>query len=149
MTPLLQNASKTIHVSLSLQKDIPHIKTNFNEIKQVVLNIIKNAAEAIDSKGTMSISTSYNADSSSNYLTMEFSDNGKGISEEIAKKIFDPFFTTKTAVGGTGLGLTVCKKIICENHHGVINVKSGENKGTTVVIMLPVNYDPQSNKHQE
>jgi len=70
-------------------------------------------------------------------VTIEFIDTGSGIQKDVAKKIFDPFFTTKTGSGGMGLGLTVCRKIICENHHGTLTVDSEENKGTTVTIRLP------------
>jgi len=140
MTPVFQDLSKKIDVSLSLQEDLPKVKSNFNEIKQVFLNVIKNAVEAIDGEGTLNIKTSCNPKHSSNFLTIEFSDNGKGIREENTKKMFDPFFTTK--VGGTGLGLPVCRKIICENHRGTINIKSQEGKGTTVIVKLPVD-DPR------
>jgi signal transduction histidine kinase len=136
MTPVFQELSKKINVSLSLQENLPRVKTNFNEIKQVFLNIIKNAVEAINNEGTLKITTNYNPKHSGKFLTIEFLDNGKGIKEEIIKKIFDPFFTTKT--GGTGLGLPVCRKIICENHRGAINIQSHKGKGTTVIIRLPV-----------
>ncbi|KPJ57734.1 MAG: hypothetical protein AMJ42_04430 [Deltaproteobacteria bacterium DG_8] len=136
MTPVFQDLSKKINVSLSLQEDLPRVETNFNEIKQVFLNIIKNSIEAIDCDGELNIKTNYNPNHSSKLLTIEFSDNGKGIREENSKKIFDPFFTTK--MGGTGLGLPVCRKIICENHRGMLSIKSQEGKGTTVIIRLPV-----------
>lgn len=142
MTPVFQDSSKKINVTLSLQKDLPKIKANFNEIKQVFLNIIKNSMEAIDNDGTLKVTTTFNPKHSSKFLTIEFSDNGKGIREEITKKIFDPFFTTK--IGGTGLGLPVCRKIICENHRGTINITSQEKKGTTIIIRLPA--DEQRNK---
>ena len=74
---------------------------------------------------------------------MQFTDNGIGIKKEIAKKIFDPFFTTKTATGGMGLGLSVCRKIISENHRGTLNINSKEHEGTTVTIRLPLNIHPQ------
>lgn len=139
MTPVFQELLKKIDVSLSLQEDLPKVKTNFNEIKQVFVNIIKNAVEAMDSEGKLKVKTYYNPKQSSKFITIEFSDSGEGIRAEISKKIFDPFFTTKT--GGTGLGLPVCKKIISENHRGTINIKSQEKKGTTVTIRLPVD-DP-------
>ncbi len=135
MTPVFQDLSKNIDVSLSLQEDLPKIKTNFNQIKQVFLNIIKNSVEAIDNKGTLIVKTIYNPKYSKKFLTIQFSDNGKGIKDELSKKIFDPFFTNK--IGGTGLGLAVCKKIICENHNGEIDIQSKEGKGTTVIIKLP------------
>jgi signal transduction histidine kinase len=136
MTPVFQESSKKIQVSLSLQEDLPKIKANFNELKQVVVNIIKNSVEAIESEGTITVHTIHNPKQLSKFLTIEFSDSGTGIKESILKKIFSPFFTTKT--GGTGLGLPVCKKIISENHRGTINITSQKKKGTTVTIRLPV-----------
>ena len=138
MMPAFHDTAKQIDLSLSLQENLPRLQTNFNEIKQVVLNIIKNAVEAIDEKGSLSIVTSYDPRLTRHFLTITFSDTGKGIRKEIAKKIFDPFFTTKTASGGTGLGLSVCRKIICENHRGTLTIDSEENRGTTVTIRLPV-----------
>ena len=139
LLPSFQNTSKRIDVSLSLQENLPNPITNFNEIKQVVLNIIKNSVEAMNSEGTLEIKTSHYPEYARNFITMEFADNGMGIKKEITKKIFDPFFTTKTASGGTGLGLAVCKKIICENHGGTITIDSREDEGTTVTIRLPLN----------
>ena len=136
MTPVFQELSKKIQVSLSLQEDLPKVKTNFNEIKQVFVNIIKNSFEAIDNEGTIKVKSICNPKKSSKFLTIEFSDNGKGIKESILKKIFDPFYTTKS--GGTGLGLPVCRKIIVENHRGTIKIKSQDKKGTSVIIKLPI-----------
>jgi signal transduction histidine kinase len=138
MTPVFKDLSKDINLSLSLQEDLRQIKTNFNEIKQVFLNIIKNSVEAIDNEGEIIVKTYSKKQKSEKFITIEFSDNGNGIKEEILKKIFDPFFTTKTGAGGTGLGLAVCKKIICDNHQGIIDIKSNKDEGTTVTIKLPV-----------
>ncbi len=137
MTPLFKDLSKDINLSLSLQEDLPQIKTNFNEIKQVFLNIIKNSVEAIDKEGEITVKTYSKKEKSEKFITIEFSDNGKGIKEEILNKIFEPFFTTKTGAGGTGLGLAVCKKIICDNHQGIIDIKCNKDEGTTVKIKLP------------
>jgi len=136
MTPIFQDLSKKVNVSLSLLEDLPRVKTNFNEIKQVFLNIIKNSVEAIESSGTLEVKTTCNQETPSNFITIEFTDSGKGITEDITNKIFDPFFTTKP--GGNGLGLPVCRKIICENHHGIIHIESPEGKGTRVMIKLPL-----------
>jgi signal transduction histidine kinase len=138
MTPVFQDSSRNINISLSLQEDLPEIKTNFNEIKQVFLNIIKNSVEAIDKEGEITVKSYCKKQNSAECITIEFSDNGNGIKEEISKKIYDPFFTTKTGAGGTGLGLAVCKKIICENHQGTIDIKNNLHAGTTVTIKLPL-----------
>jgi len=141
MMPAFHDAAKQIDLFLSLQDDLPRLQTNFNEIKQVVLNIIKNAVEAIDEKGSLTIATSHDPRLTRNFIAITFSDTGKGIKQEIVKKIFDPFFTTKTVIGGTGLGLSVCRKIICENHRGTLAIDSEENKGTTVIIRLPLDHN--------
>ena len=141
MMPAFHDAAKQIDLSLLLQDDLPRLQTNFNEIKQVVLNIIKNAVEAIDEKGSLTIATSHDPRLTRNFIAITFSDTGKGIKQEIVKKIFDPFFTTKTVIGGTGLGLSVCRKIICENHRGTLAIDSEENKGTTVIIRLPLDHN--------
>ena len=104
----------------------------------MVLNIIKNSVEAINDKGTIEIKTSYDPSYLKGFITMEFTDSGIGIKKEITKKIFDPFFTTKTANGGMGLGLSVCRKIISENHGGTLNIYSKEHEGTSVNIRLPL-----------
>jgi len=97
--------------------------------------------EAIDEKGSLTIATSHDPRLTRNFIAITFSDTGKGIKQEIVKKIFDPFFTTKTVIGGTGLGLSVCRKIICENHRGTLAIDSEENKGTTVIIRLPLDHN--------
>jgi signal transduction histidine kinase len=136
MTPVIQDSSKNIAIALSLQEDLPKIKANFNELKQVLLNIIKNAVEAIETRGEIQVKTTHNHKHPSPSIAIEISDTGNGIKDELLNKIFNPFFTTKT--GGNGLGLPVCKKIICENHRGTLTIKSHEGKGTTVIIRLPV-----------
>ena len=140
--PALQDSLKKIDVSLSLQDNLPKPVTNFNEIKQVVLNVLKNSTEAIHEEGLLDIKTFYEPAYSKKFITMQFNDNGMGIKKEISKKIFDPFFTTKTATGGMGLGLSVCKKIISENHRGTFNIDSKENEGTSVTIRLPLTHHP-------
>jgi signal transduction histidine kinase len=144
LEPAMKASAKQINFSLSLQEDLPKAITNFNEIKQVTVNIIKNAIEAIDREGSIEIKTSYHPEMDRDCLNIEFTDNGRGIKNEIAKKIFDPFFTTKSGAGGMGLGLTVCRKIICENHSGTLTIQSSENEGTGVMIKLPLQYHPKS-----
>lgn len=142
MLPVLQEPGKKIELNVNLQQSLPKINANYNEIKQVVLNVIKNAMDAIHEHGDLTIRTSGNSGPGQHYVTIEFIDNGAGIKKDVAKRIFDPFFTTKTGSGGMGLGLTVCRKIICENHHGTLTVDSEENNGTTVTIRLPARYHP-------
>ncbi len=108
---------------------------NEENLHQVFLNVIMNAAQAIDEKGHIIISTRI----IDGMLEIIISDTGSGISQEKIKQIFDPFFTTKEPGKGVGLGLSIVYKIIKE-HKGVINYSSEENKGTEVKIELPVSF---------
>ncbi|MCJ7783542.1 MAG: ATP-binding protein, partial [Desulfobacterales bacterium] len=103
--------------------------------KQVFMNIIINAAEAIHGNGELTIAT-YPA-SDRNAILMEFTDTGEGIREENLSRIFEPFFTTKDVGKGTGLGLATSYGII-EDHGGKIFVKSKVGEGTTFTIELPI-----------
>ena len=110
---------------------MPEILTDGNQLKQVFLNIINNAADAITPPGKIIISTSIGTNS----INIEIADTGKGISQEIVDKIFLPFFTTKEVGKGTGLGLSVSYGII-KNLGGKIDVKSILGIGTTFTISL-------------
>lgn len=112
--------------------DIPAISCMPSQINQVLLNLVTNAAQAIEDRGRVLIRTW--ADEERVFVSVQ--DNGKGIPAENLKKIFDPFFTTKPVGEGTGLGLSICWQII-EQHGGVIRVASEPGRGTRFVIVLP------------
>ena len=99
------------------------------------MNIALNAAEAMKSEGSLSISSSLNQ--RGDFVEVRMIDAGTGISKENLNKIFDPFFTTKDPQKGTGLGLSVSYGII-QKHQGDIVVESEMGKGTTFTIKLPV-----------
>ena len=124
-----------IEVITTLDDDLPKIKANFNEIKQVCHNILKNAIEAMKKAGKLEVLTSSAPHDKPRYVVIKISDTGKGIDDENLPYLFDPFFSTKSR--GTGLGLALCKKIVVENHRGQIDVESKKNIGTTVTITLP------------
>ncbi len=117
--------------------ELPPISCNANEINQVILNLIVNAAHAILNaevkKGKITITTW--ADTTNVYC--EVKDNGPGIPERIQARIFDPFFTTKKTGKGTGLGLSISYDIIVNRHGGNIDVVSQEGEGTQFTISLP------------
>ena len=124
---------------------IPTIKANKDELKQVFLNLVKNAVEASPKGGRVRISTQYNTDYtfrkkqdtlSPHNIVVKITDSGLGMTKTTMKKLFTPFFTTKKR--GTGLGMAVSLKIV-ENHHGKIKVTSEENIGTVIRVFLPVN----------
>ena len=112
---------------------IPKIACSPSQINQVFLNLLNNAAHAIEKKGIILIKT-YVDDK---YVHISFQDNGKGIPKDILPQIFNPFFTTKAIGEGTGMGLSISYKII-EQHHGHIKVVSKVGKGTKFVVSLPI-----------
>jgi signal transduction histidine kinase len=118
----------------------PFVRGNAGQLKQVFMNIIVNAAEAIHGSGTLTITTSAAPDRKS--VLVEFTDTGEGIPEENLPRIFDPFFTTKDIGKGTGLGLATSYGIV-EEHGGKIRVRSKVGEGTTFTIELPTYPETQ------
>ena len=116
--------------------DIPIISCFPGRLNQVFLNLLINARQAIEGKGTITISTSTKDDR----VYVEIEDTGRGIAREHLAKIFDPGFTTKGVGVGTGLGLSICYQII-QDHHGEILVESEVGKGTTFTVVLPTDLE--------
>ncbi len=125
--------------NLNLQMDVPEIEVDPNQIQQVFLNLILNAADAMGDSGTITIVSRYQKTQVTpvQFIEIEFTDTGPGIPEEHISKIFEPFFTTKPPGKGTGLGLSVSYGII-KRHGGNIFVKSTAGKGASFFIRLPV-----------
>ncbi|MDI6775712.1 MAG: PAS domain S-box protein [Syntrophales bacterium] len=128
-----QMRESNIKVETYLDSKIPEVMASTNQMRQVMLNIIKNAMEAMPKGGTLTVRT---AREKKNVL-IHIQDTGIGIPEEIRDKIFEAFFTTKQKVKGVGLGLSVCYGII-KGHGGEIRVDGEEGKGTTFTIGLPI-----------
>jgi PAS domain S-box-containing protein len=124
--------SRNIEISKEYDQRIPHIKAVADQIKQVLLNLLNNAADACEGGGTIRIRTELGE---AGKVVIQVIDNGKGIEPENLQKIFAPFFTTKPAIKGTGLGLSVSHGII-KRHGGTIAVESEPNKGTTFTVNL-------------
>ncbi len=122
---------QSIHVVLQLDGKLPKILADTEKLKQVFVNIIVNAAEAMPTGGKLEIVTEETA----NMIIISFSDTGKGIPAEDMLSIFDPFYTTKET--GTGLGLSISYQSI-KLHGGTITVDSELEKGSTFIIKLPV-----------
>ena len=123
-----------IELKLNYGDSLPRVETVADQIKQVVLNIIQNAEQALQEGGRLIVVTTEQVNAS---VKIHISDTGSGISPENLKHIFDPFYTTKSAVKGTGLGLSISHGII-KAHGGEIEVESEPGKGTTMTITLPV-----------
>ena len=124
-----------IRIVKNLDPSLALANGNAGQLKQVFMNIIINAAEAIHGAGELTITTHPASDR--NAILVEFTDTGEGIREENLSRIFEPFFTTKDVGKGTGLGLATSYGII-EDHEGKIFVKSKVGEGTTFTIELPL-----------
>jgi two-component system NtrC family sensor kinase len=133
-------AKITIHTDF--QNDLPATYLAQSEMQQVLLNLINNAIDAMESEGGgLTISTRFEVEEG--VIVIEVSDNGPRIPEANLSRIFEPFFTTKPMGKGTGLGLSICYGII-QKMGGRIDVKSAIDSGTTFYIRLPVQVPPES-----
>jgi signal transduction histidine kinase len=113
--------------------DLPTIHCSPSQINQIFLNLLTNAADAIEDSGDVVIRTLAENDK----VRISFADTGTGISPDVMSKIRDPFFTTKDVGKGTGLGLSIVDQIIA-SHGGELLIESEAGKGTTVTIVLPI-----------
>jgi len=125
---------KGIEIKRDYDPDLPTIQTDPDQLKQVFINLLDNAAEAVEGCGLIEITTRV-VDPA--WVEIKISDTGCGIPKENMKKLFTPFFTTKPPGKGTGLGLSIVYGII-KMHRGQISAESTANEGTTFTITLPV-----------
>jgi two-component system NtrC family sensor kinase len=129
-----------VTIETELDHSIPSLCADGERLKQVFMNLLMNAKQAMEGQGRIRISTEHH--SSRNEVTVTVEDNGSGIPPRILEKIFDPFFTTKPTGEGTGLGLSVSYGII-KDHHGEIDVQSTPGKGSAFIITFPVTLEEQ------
>ena len=123
-----------IKITTTLLKGLPKIKVDVNMMRQVLINLIQNAQDAMINN-TKKPSIKINTNKYKNYLILSIVDNGPGFSADILKKAFEPYVTSKSH--GTGLGLAIVKKII-EEHEGTIVVENIKNGGANINIQLPI-----------
>lgn len=123
-----------IKISTKLSKDLPEIKVDVNMMRQVLINLIQNAQDAM-TNNTKNPIIQINTNKQKNYIALSIEDNGPGFSMDILKKAFEPYVTTKSH--GTGLGLAIVKKII-EEHEGVITIENVKSGGAVINIQLPI-----------
>ena len=130
-------AEKNINIHLDLAEDLPLLFANRWNMEEVFANLITNAIKYSPEDSSIAVTASLEND----YMKVEVSDNGFGIDEEYLEQIFTRFFRVKDeksrTIQGTGLGLSIVKSII-ESHHGKISVKSTPGKGTTFIVLLPL-----------
>lgn len=139
---LVQHLVRTngIEMRIQLWDDLPWINIDPNQIKQVLLNLLHNAIQAMPTGGTLTIQTAHQQRSNRDWLTIAIQDSGVGISPEALERIFEPFYTTRQVGAGTGLGLSVSYGIVNE-HGGFIEVESQVNRGSTFTVWLKVDGD--------
>ena len=123
-----------IELNLNYAADLPEIPLDQDQIRQVFLNLINNAHDAISGPGTVTITTKTDKDK----MKVEIEDTGKGMTIDQIEQIFNPFFTTKKVGQGTGLGLSVSLSIV-ESMGGSISVQSIKGRGSIFTVVLPIN----------
>lgn len=152
----LEQFHPMVKIKTNLDKDLFNTIGSNIHIKKALMNLVLNAAEAIDNKGNVTISTmncyidrplrGYDDVKTGEYTVLSVSDDGPGISSDKLERIFEPFYTKKVmGRSGTGLGLTVVWNVM-QDHQGYIDVVTG-NKGTTFYLYFPITRDEISDKH--
>ena len=122
-----------IKIKTNFAQSLPKIRASKNQLRQVFLNLVSNARDAMPKGGTLSVETS----SADENIEIKIADTGVGIKDEHINKIFDSFFTTKDSIMGVGLGLSVCYGFI-KDHGGDVEVRSQVGTGTTFEITFPI-----------
>jgi len=112
---------------------IPPVRCFRGQMSQVFLNLLKNAAEAVDKRGTVTLRTRQRA----GRVIVEVEDTGRGMSEDVRARLFEPFFTTKPPGKGLGLGLSISAMIL-QSHGGTIRAKSRPGKGSVFRVEIPI-----------
>jgi two-component system nitrogen regulation sensor histidine kinase NtrY len=129
---LYAEAHRGITLSFRPDPSLPQIPLDRDQIKRVLINLLDNAVAAVEGKGKVDISTSFNPEL--RLVTCEVADNGHGIAPEDRSRLFEPYFSTKDS--GTGLGLAIVSTIITD-HQGFVRVRDNEPSGTRFIIELP------------
>ncbi len=147
---ILRNEIKYVaDVETDLDENLPTVMCCIDEIQQVFLNLMINAAHSIrdvieqnGERGLIKVSSKVQ----DRYTVFTITDTGKGIPQDIKEKIFEPFFTTKGPGEGTGQGLSIVQSAIVEKHKGKIELESAEGVGTTFTIYIPIEGDSRNER---
>jgi two-component system NtrC family sensor kinase len=129
--------TNSVNLTLQLDDSLPWISIDHNQMKQVLLNLIHNALQAMPQGGDLLVNTHTAQREERNWVIMAVKDSGIGIQPADQGRVFEPFFTTKGDRGGTGLGLSVTYGIVTD-HGGAIEISSEPNKGSTFAVWLPI-----------
>lgn len=140
---MFKSRFEQVTVTTSFDPQLSKVFANYEEIKKVLLNILKNGFESMNKteKKELTIKTVNKGDKKNRWVEIIFSDTGEGIKKEDIQFIGTPFYTTK--LRGTGMGLVICNRIIVERHNGKLSIESQENRGTTVTVKLPINQEKE------
>ncbi len=145
---LLGPQAKEVEIVTELAPELPQVRADPEQLRQVFLNLGLNAVQAMEGRGTLRVITRLRHGTKGGelaaFVEIAFQDSGKGIPEESLSDIFIPFFTTRE--GGTGLGLPICQRII-ENHRGAIEVRSHAGKGSVFTVLLPLAPEGATGAH--
>lgn len=146
---------KQIEASINIDPEIPKIKTDQNGLKQVLINLVKNAAEAMDKGGKIRVTTRFLSGSAKilidekkripGNIEIKISDNGPGIDKKLKETLFEPYTTTKTTDSNSGLGLSIVHSIVKELNGDII-CNTEEGKGTDFIITLPVSSSKKKHR---
>jgi len=134
-----------IHIEENMDRTLPQILIDTDQVKQAVNNLISNAIDVMSDGGKLVVKTYVEYLYDVNYVVVEVADTGPGMPDEALHRIFEPFYTTKEIGVGTGLGLAICKKIIDE-HNGLIFADSEPGKGTNFKMFFPHQSSEDSDK---
>jgi signal transduction histidine kinase len=126
-----------VQLVVDYEKDLPWVSVDSNQMKQVFLNLVHNALQAMPTGGNLHINTRVASRENRSWVVVAIKDSGMGIDLENKERIFEPFYTTKASVGGTGLGLSVTYGIVTD-HGGTIDVESEAGAGSTFSVWLPL-----------
>jgi signal transduction histidine kinase len=124
-----------VNIAKDFDAALPPIVCDSQQLKQVFINILMNAYEAMHGLGKISIKTKRVSYNNQPFVSISITDTGGGINPEVIDNVFNPFFTTKER--GTGLGLAISNKIV-RNHNGYIDVENTIGKGVTFIVYLPL-----------
>ena len=130
-----QSLFQNIRLEKYFAPSLPRIIADGAQLQQVFMNIIFNAAEAMEGNGTLTLKT--RPDPGRRELAIEFADTGHGVKDEDKKRLFEPFFTTKEVGKGTGLGLAISYGIV-QKHGGAIEIRSEAGQGAVFTVRLPM-----------
>ena len=133
---LIQAKKLGASIKVEMAENLPSINGDAVMLEQLLLNLLKNAMEALEPESDRNVELSVSHEAQTDAIVFTIRDHGPGMSDEVKAMLFDAFFTTKKT--GMGIGLNICRTIV-ENHHGRLLVSDTEGGGTTFTVRIPVN----------